>query len=183
MLNLKPAKSPGQRTGIDFADIARRVLAHANTLLPRWLPHGERRGHEYVALNPRRGDKRLGPSPSTHEPGGGLISRREMAAATSSHSTPTSTRCPSDRPRSSFLGRLAMTSHDHVLLSGVGSLDLTANCTLEAYAAAKNLPLEYLQSLGLETVKTLTIAIARQSAFPTAVSVERIFAAVFGRAS
>lgn len=60
MLNLKPAKSPGQRTGIDFADIARRVLAHANTLLPRWLPHGERRGHEYVALNPRRGDKRLG---------------------------------------------------------------------------------------------------------------------------
>lgn len=46
-----------------------------------------------------------------------------------------------------------MTSHDHVLLSGVGSLDLTANCTLEAYAAAKNLPLEYLQSLGLETVE------------------------------
>ena len=60
MLNLKPARAQDNVPALTSADIARRVLAHANTLLPRWLPHGERRGHEYVALNPRRGDKRLG---------------------------------------------------------------------------------------------------------------------------
>ena len=76
-----------------------------------------------------------------------------------------------------------MTSHDHVLLSGVGSLDLTANCTLEAYAAAKIFPWSICRAWGSKRSRILTIAIARQPAFPTAVSVERIFAAVFGRAS
>jgi hypothetical protein len=36
---------------------ALRVLP---ALLARWLPHGRREGHEWVALNPKRNDRTLG---------------------------------------------------------------------------------------------------------------------------
>jgi len=47
-------------TRIDFAAINRAALARWEDILRRWLPDGRIEGHEYVALNPRRGDQRLG---------------------------------------------------------------------------------------------------------------------------
>ncbi|MFT3673561.1 hypothetical protein [Aestuariivirga sp.] len=45
---------------IDFARINARALASADSILVRWLPDGRREGTEWVALNPRRSDKRRG---------------------------------------------------------------------------------------------------------------------------
>ncbi len=46
-----------------------------------------------------------------------------------------------------------MTLHERSLQSGEARLDLTRNCTLEDYAAAKNLPVSFLCELGLETIQ------------------------------
>ena len=45
---------------IDFARVNGAALAALPALLARWLPDGRREGHEWVALNPRRADRRLG---------------------------------------------------------------------------------------------------------------------------
>ncbi len=45
---------------IDFAAVNGAALAALPALLRRWLPDGRQVGREYVALNPRRADKRLG---------------------------------------------------------------------------------------------------------------------------
>lgn len=45
---------------IDFAAIAARALAAADSLVPRWLPDGKREGQEWSALNPRRADRKHG---------------------------------------------------------------------------------------------------------------------------
>ncbi len=45
---------------IAFARIAAAALDHAESLVPRWLPKGRRRGSEWVATNPTRNDRRLG---------------------------------------------------------------------------------------------------------------------------
>jgi hypothetical protein len=45
---------------IDFAAVNRAALAVLPALLARWLPDGRRKGHEYVARNPRRADRRPG---------------------------------------------------------------------------------------------------------------------------
>ena len=45
---------------IDFAEINRAALASFPAVLGRILPDGKRVGAEIVALNPKRGDKRLG---------------------------------------------------------------------------------------------------------------------------
>jgi hypothetical protein len=45
---------------IDFARVNRTALAVLPSLLARWLPGGRYEGAEYVALNPRRVDHRLG---------------------------------------------------------------------------------------------------------------------------
>jgi hypothetical protein len=45
---------------IDFYGINRAALAVLPDLLCRWLPDGKRRGHEYLARNPKRADRRLG---------------------------------------------------------------------------------------------------------------------------
>ena len=45
---------------IDFAGIARTALAHAPTLVTRWLPQGRRFGNEWIARNPMRNDRRAG---------------------------------------------------------------------------------------------------------------------------
>ena len=45
-----------------------------------------------------------------------------------------------------------MTLHERALLPGAVSPDLTTNCTLEDYAAAKNLPVSFLRELKLETI-------------------------------
>jgi hypothetical protein len=55
-----PSCRPQNAPRLNFAEIARRALSRADTLLPRWLPGGRRRGHEYLALNPRRADRFIG---------------------------------------------------------------------------------------------------------------------------
>ena len=45
---------------IDFETINRAALARLPDLCARWLPDGQRSGHEYVARNPRRADRRAG---------------------------------------------------------------------------------------------------------------------------
>ena len=45
---------------IDFGAINRAALPYLPDLCARWLPDGQRRGHEYVARNPRRADQRAG---------------------------------------------------------------------------------------------------------------------------
>ena len=45
---------------IDFAAINRAALPLLPAILKRVLPSGRREGQEYIALNPRRGDRRLG---------------------------------------------------------------------------------------------------------------------------
>ncbi len=45
---------------IDFDSINRAALSALPALLRRWLPDGRMRGHEFVALNPRRADSRRG---------------------------------------------------------------------------------------------------------------------------
>lgn len=45
---------------IDFGHVAASALPHAETLVPRWLPDGRREASEWVALNPRRSDRKRG---------------------------------------------------------------------------------------------------------------------------
>ncbi|HZS71071.1 MAG TPA: hypothetical protein VFA13_04490 [Candidatus Acidoferrum sp.] len=45
---------------IDFDQINRAALANFTTLLARVLPNGKQVHREWVALNPRRADRRLG---------------------------------------------------------------------------------------------------------------------------
>ena len=44
----------------DFAAINNAALASLADILERWLPDGETLGHEFNALNPRRGDTHAG---------------------------------------------------------------------------------------------------------------------------
>jgi len=45
---------------IDFDGINRAALPVLSSLCARWLPDGRRVGHEWVARNPRRNDRRPG---------------------------------------------------------------------------------------------------------------------------
>lgn len=45
---------------IDFAAVNTAALNDLKAILARWLPRGRIDGEEYVALNPRRADRRLG---------------------------------------------------------------------------------------------------------------------------
>ena len=45
---------------VDFDRINRAALADLDSILRRWLPAGKIEGREYVALNPRRSDRRWG---------------------------------------------------------------------------------------------------------------------------
>jgi len=51
--------SPG-RVSINFDAVNRTARSQLLGLLSRWLPQGRREGGEWVALNPRRADRRLG---------------------------------------------------------------------------------------------------------------------------
>lgn len=50
----------GKRGSVDFAAVNRAALGRLPEILARWLPGGRIEGREYVARNPRRGDRRLG---------------------------------------------------------------------------------------------------------------------------
>jgi hypothetical protein len=59
----EPSAVRGRRnntSGLDFRAIGDAALAKLPTLLARWLPDGEQRGVEWVALNPKRDDRHLG---------------------------------------------------------------------------------------------------------------------------
>lgn len=45
---------------IDFARVNYAALVRLDDILHRWLPGGRVEGNEYVVLNPRRPDRRLG---------------------------------------------------------------------------------------------------------------------------
>jgi len=45
---------------VAFGRVAGEALAHADTIVRRWLPNGRREGSEWVARNPRRADRRKG---------------------------------------------------------------------------------------------------------------------------
>jgi hypothetical protein len=45
---------------IEFARINAAALPALPSILARWLPEGRREGHEWVARNPRRADRRPG---------------------------------------------------------------------------------------------------------------------------
>jgi len=44
---------------VNFEQVNSAALAVLPSLLARWLPSGRIQGHEYVALNPKRADRRL----------------------------------------------------------------------------------------------------------------------------
>ena len=45
---------------LDFGRIAGAALAQSETICRRWLPDGRIDGHEWVARNPKRADRRRG---------------------------------------------------------------------------------------------------------------------------
>jgi hypothetical protein len=49
-----------RRGSVDFHTIAAAALPHLPALAKRWLPDGRREGHEWVARNPTRADRRPG---------------------------------------------------------------------------------------------------------------------------
>ena len=49
-----------RRGRVNFEQVNSAALAVLPSLLARWLPSGRIQGHEYVALNPKRADRRLG---------------------------------------------------------------------------------------------------------------------------
>ena len=51
---------PPPHDRLDFGRINAAALAVLPVLLKRWLPDGHRQGHEWVALNPTRADRRPG---------------------------------------------------------------------------------------------------------------------------
>lgn len=48
------------RRRLDFETVNRAALAVLPALCARWLPHGCRRGTEWVAVNPTRADRKPG---------------------------------------------------------------------------------------------------------------------------
>jgi hypothetical protein len=48
------------RSPLDFDAVNRAALATLPALAARWLPNGRRIGCEWIALNPRRADRRPG---------------------------------------------------------------------------------------------------------------------------
>ena len=59
MIDLNNVPTPRVRQ-INFAQINKAAAAVLPSLLKRWLPDGRTEGNEYVARNPRRGDRNLG---------------------------------------------------------------------------------------------------------------------------
>ena len=49
-----------RKTQVDFASVNAAALAVLPMLVKRWLPDGFRRGNEWIALNPKRSDRRPG---------------------------------------------------------------------------------------------------------------------------
>jgi hypothetical protein len=48
------------RDSVNFKAINEKALPYLPSLVQRWLPDGIRRGHEWIARNPTRADRRPG---------------------------------------------------------------------------------------------------------------------------
>jgi hypothetical protein len=59
-MSARQLRTASRRSPVDFDRINRVALVALPQLLALWLPGGRRQGVEYVALNPRRGDRHLG---------------------------------------------------------------------------------------------------------------------------
>ena len=57
---MSAARDPGQGRRIDFDRVGGAARRNAEAVVAAFLPDGRREGHEWVARNPRRPDKRLG---------------------------------------------------------------------------------------------------------------------------
>lgn len=126
---------------IDFTAIRKLSAMQAESIVPHWLPDGRRDGDEWVARNPTRPDRSPGSFKinlktgawadfATSEKGGDLISLRAYLDGSKQ---------PDAARR--LAGELGL-----VLTRSRGGL------TLETYAEAKRVPLDFLRKLGLETV-------------------------------
>ena len=60
LLNFTASPTPPPPPPPDFEAVNRAALRHLPALLNRWAPDGRREGREYVARNPRRGDRNPG---------------------------------------------------------------------------------------------------------------------------
>ena len=125
---------------IDFSRLREVARLQAATLIKAWLPDGKREGDEWVALNPTRADKHPGSFKinmtngswadfATGDRGTDLIALRAYLDGSSQ-----------GEAARRLAGELGIVTADR---SGL---------TLERYAAAKKLPVDFLRKLGLETV-------------------------------
>jgi hypothetical protein len=129
------------KTGsVDFQLIRSVTFRQSESLVKAWLPNGRREGDEWVARNPTRSDNKPGSFKvnlrsgewadfATTDKGGDLISLRAFLDSSNQ----------SDAAR-----KIA----EELGIEGEAPVGLT----LEAYAAAKHLPVDFLRSLGLETI-------------------------------
>ena len=127
---------------LNFKEIAETALFSARSLLPRWLPGGRWEGEEYVAKNPTRADE---------HPGSFKINAR--SGVWSDFATGDAGRDLLDLK--AFLEGSSLTEAALQLAEelGIEPRFLHRGISLEAYATLKHLPLEFLRSLGLETVQ------------------------------
>ena len=127
---------------LNFKEIADTALFSARSLLPRWLPGGRWEGEEYVAINPTRADE---------HPGSFKINAR--SGVWSDFATGDAGRDLLDLK--AFLEGSSLTEAALHLAKELGIEPRFAQrgISLETYATLKHLPLEFLQSLGLETVQ------------------------------
>jgi hypothetical protein len=125
---------------VDFQLIRAVAFRQAEGLVTAWLPEGRREGDEWVARNPTRADQTPGSFKvnlrtcewsdfATADAGGDLIALRAYLDG--------SNQADAARKLAAELG-----------IEGEPSTGLT----LEHYAAAKQLPVDFLRDLGLETI-------------------------------
>ena len=143
---LGPGDAHQRRRDLDFRNTAQLALRSAPHLVSRWLPDGRLLGNEWVARNPRRSDRNAGSF---------KVNNQDRALGRFRHRR---SRWRSDRPAGlpAWMQPGPGSARHHrggrPVMELPTKLDLTSNCTLEAYAAHKALPIDFLRSLGCETV-------------------------------
>jgi hypothetical protein len=60
MPNFNNASDHSPFRKVDFREVKALMRGYEGAILYRLLPHGKKQGHEYVALNPKRHDRKLG---------------------------------------------------------------------------------------------------------------------------
>lgn len=134
----------------DFALVRSLAARSAATLVPAKLPQGRREGVEYLAINPRRADASLGSFKvnletgswsdfATGDKGGDLISLWAFVDGSNQHEA-----------KEALAGALGLDGGKGNP-GGGGKGGGGNGLTLEAYAAAKRLPVEFLKRLGVAT--------------------------------